>query len=414
MTASRNAAGRGVARGARPRAYAAARHPRPRARAAPPRRRPRAPVVAARRVDDRARRRDERARRARLRTRRATSAGVPPCAPTPGQEERRPAAAAAAPPRSPRDTSRRRRRRPTREPRSPTSPRPSSPTSSATCCHSGRPSASAHVLHVAAARIRRLHEAEDPGAVAPARVEERLERVAAEIRVHGDGVGERDERLGVRARGRADVAALHVGDHEQARLARVRADVLEGAHPSAPRASKNADCGLTATACSARRRRRSRSRTPRDRSLGGQLAGLTGRARRRAGSACRSTASASRSAKCVTATVAIGRKPTSGVGGAQGPRARPSKRGGGAPSCQPVSLLDGRLERAAGRELRHARRRDLDLLRRVARIDAGAGRALLRLELAEAGERDVAAASSVSVIVSRNASTALPASRAVS
>src|SRR5439155_4515512 len=43
------------------------------------------------------------------------------------------------------------------------------------------------------------------------------------------------------------------------------------------------------------------------------------------------------------------------------------------------------LERAAGRELRHRRRGDLDLLAR-ARVDAGARRALGRRELAEAGE----------------------------
>src|SRR4029077_10945704 len=47
---------------------------------------------------------------------------------------------------------------------------------------------------------------------------------------------------------------------------------------------------------------------------------------------------------------------------------------------------------AAGGELRHARRRDVDLLRRVARIHARAGCPVLRRELAESGERDLAAA----------------------
>src|SRR5262245_64563172 len=79
----------------------------------------------------------------------------------------------------------------------------------------------------------------------------------------------------------------------------------------------------------------------------------------------RSTASASRSVKCVTATVATARKSTEVVG--------------------PL-LLDGLLERAARGELRHARRRDLDLLRGVARIHAHARLALLCLELPEAGE----------------------------
>ena len=53
---------------------------------------------------------------------------------------------------------------------------------------------------------------------------------------------------GVGARGGADVAALGVGEHEQAGRARVGADVLEGARsPSEPSASKKASCGLTAT-----------------------------------------------------------------------------------------------------------------------------------------------------------------------
>ena len=53
------------------------------------------------------------------------------------------------------------------------------------------------VLHIGAARVRRLHEAEDPGALSPAGIEERLHGIAAEIRIDRDGVGERDERLRV-------------------------------------------------------------------------------------------------------------------------------------------------------------------------------------------------------------------------
>ena len=74
------------------------------------------------------------------------------------------------------------------------------------------------------------------GAVTLARVQERLDRFAAEIRVDGDRVGERRPTVArlhvrgrVRTRRRADVAALRIGDHEQTRLARVQARVLERA-----------------------------------------------------------------------------------------------------------------------------------------------------------------------------------------
>ncbi len=88
------------------------------------------------------------------------------------------------------------------------------------------------VLDVRAARVRRLHEAEDPGAGAAARLQERLDGVGAEVRVHRERVGRPGLEVGgrVRARGRADVPALAVGDHEQAGPPRVPADVLERAH----------------------------------------------------------------------------------------------------------------------------------------------------------------------------------------
>src|SRR6478735_10331334 len=50
------------------------------------------------------------------------------------------------------------------------------------------------------------------------------------------------------------------------------------------------------------------------------------------------------------------------------------------------SLVDGLLEHRAGRELRHGRRPDLDLLARVARVDTHAGRPMRGVELAEPGE----------------------------
>ena len=90
------------------------------------------------------------------------------------------------------------------------------------------------VLDVAAG-VRRLDEDEDAGAVAPRGGEERLDRLAAELRVDRQRVGARrvalEVRVGVGARGRADVAALAVGDHEQPGAPRVDADLVERRDP---------------------------------------------------------------------------------------------------------------------------------------------------------------------------------------
>ena len=90
------------------------------------------------------------------------------------------------------------------------------------------------VLDVGGAGVRRSDEEEHPRPVAPARGEERLDRVEAEVRARGRRVGERravvarlEQRLGVGARGRADVAALGVDEHEETRSARVVAHLLE-------------------------------------------------------------------------------------------------------------------------------------------------------------------------------------------
>ena len=86
-----------------------------------------------------------------------------------------------------------------------------------------------------AAGVRGLDDAEDPGAVAPGGGEVRLDRLAPEPGIDGERVGERlvafEVRGRVGARGRADVAALAVGDHEQPGAARVEADVGERLHP---------------------------------------------------------------------------------------------------------------------------------------------------------------------------------------
>src|SRR3954447_15551172 len=78
------------------------------------------------------------------------------------------------------------------------------------------------VLHVGRAGVRRLDEAEEPAAVAPARGEERLDRVAAEVRVDGQRVAERHAALPrlevggrIGTRRRCNVAALRVHDDEE-------------------------------------------------------------------------------------------------------------------------------------------------------------------------------------------------------
>src|SRR5919108_71213 len=76
----------------------------------------------------------------------------------------------------------------------------------------------------------------ETGTRAPAGGDERLDRIAAEVRVdreridRGRGVlAPLDVGVGVRARRRADVAPLAVCDDEQPGGASVSADVLEGA-----------------------------------------------------------------------------------------------------------------------------------------------------------------------------------------
>ena len=97
------------------------------------------------------------------------------------------------------------------------------------------------VLDVAAG-VRGLDQAEDPGAVAAGGGEVGLDRLAPEPGVDGERVGERLVALevggGVGARGRADVAALAVGDHEQPGAARVGADLGEGERCPAARAPR--------------------------------------------------------------------------------------------------------------------------------------------------------------------------------
>ena len=93
------------------------------------------------------------------------------------------------------------------------------------------------VLDVGDALVRGLDEAEDARTLPATGGHEGLDRVAAEVRIDGHRIGERHAVLTrsqvrgrVGARGRPDVAALRVRDDDQARGARVGADVLERPH----------------------------------------------------------------------------------------------------------------------------------------------------------------------------------------
>ena len=168
-------------------------------------------------------------------------------------------------------------------PRSPRSSSPHSRASSATWCQTTSPSRSRRSCTSALPAFDVFVTMNTPAAVTLARVEERLDRLAPEVRVDGDRVGERrstvarlDVRRRVRARGRADVAALRVRDHEQSRLARVGARVLERAQ--AVRAERLEERELRLDRDAHRRRRvdqpaaETRDRVAARRRAGGRLA----------------------------------------------------------------------------------------------------------------------------------------------
>jgi hypothetical protein len=96
------------------------------------------------------------------------------------------------------------------------------------------------VLDVGGARVAGADQDEDAGTGLGGSTDQRLQRVAAEQRVGGEGVGTEsgdrapggrrltDQRLGVGGRSYGDVAALAVGDDQQARLLGGRADLGQG------------------------------------------------------------------------------------------------------------------------------------------------------------------------------------------
>src|SRR5947208_2746087 len=159
--------------------------------------------------------------------------------------------------------------------------------------------------------------------------------------------------------------------------------------PAAPRASKNASCGLTATACGATAStipQQKRATSPR--SSTGSRSGF-GSSPTTICDRFRSTSAARRSAKVSVAT-AIDRN-GNGTGGR--PSAAPVERRRAARAALRETVVRSRLalerglQLATGRELRNRGRGDLHPLA-GARVDALAGGALRGCELAEAREVD--------------------------
>ena len=222
-----------------------------------------------------------------------------------------------------------------------------------------------------------------------------------------------------------DVAALAVGDHEQPAARPASQASARAAHPGAPRRSKQASWSLTAAqagaggldqgaavkrdraACPLGRRAAGRGRAG-DR-LAAAAARDRDRARARPGSGARRRPRARRSAKFTVESAPAGGPPA-------GRRARHRVHGPrlAAPRARrkPAELaaLDCLLETRAGGEPGHLAARDRDALLRL-RVDALAGAPLGDVELAEAGEADLAADLSVLLIVPSTASTASVASR---
>ena len=191
----------------------------------------------------------------------------------------------------------------------------------ATCCQSGFPSESARSWMSATPSFEVLTRQKMPAPFAPAGRDERLERVAAEIRVDGHRVGERRAgrraapRYAARIRAAPSSRCLRASRRRRRSgrpCARTRRRLSSAAIPGGPSASKKASCGFTPTAYAA-----TASITPRQKRAQASAAFATAEGRlaararpaelghrvepdAEAGSACRSTASASRSPNAVT------------------------------------------------------------------------------------------------------------------
>ena len=93
------------------------------------------------------------------------------------------------------------------------------------------------ILKILAAGVRGLHEDEDAGAAVRGDLHEGLDRVEAEVGVHGEGVGgpgAGEPAVGVGLGGGADVAPLAVGEHKQVFRAGVGDHLGERGHAIRP------------------------------------------------------------------------------------------------------------------------------------------------------------------------------------
>ena len=164
------------------------------------------------------------------------SSGLPPCAPIPGIRKIESGISSRSRPevlrRGRADHGAQRRRGPTRRRAAARSPRPARPAPRAA---DGPPSCASWSRAAPGLEVRTSRKTPAPAAVGG--VDQDLDRVLAEQRVGGEGVGAEardgppgrlrlpDQRLAVGLRGHRHVAALAVGDHQQAGLARGRADL---------------------------------------------------------------------------------------------------------------------------------------------------------------------------------------------
>src|SRR6266545_1845410 len=355
---------------------------------------------------------------------RATSAGVAPCAPTAG--------GCVAPITAPTEES----------PCSPTRSAPHSATSSATWCHTCRPSERTRSCTSALPEFEVLITQNRP---APSRRQaarkgsiESRPRYGLTVTASASGSRPfvRSRNAVAYARAVEPMSPRFASAITWRPAARAYAHTSSSARtPSAPNASKNATCGFTpttygATASTSPRQKRAQASADSARPRCASPFSSTGRRSGRGSSpttSCErlcSTASASRSAKCVVATVAtflrlktckdgVGAETkcrgTSSAGLTEGGQSPPSFSNGAASGAVetaraarcaaltsraevPLAALDGCLELAPCRELRHRGGRDRHLLRRIPRIHALPLGAMLGGELAEPGECDLAAA----------------------
>jgi hypothetical protein len=271
------------------------------------------------------------------------------------------------------------------------------------------------VLDVGGAGVRRADEDEHAGAGGAGALEQRLERVDAEIRAGGERVGaeardraERrrrraDERLAVGGRRHGDVAALAVREHEQAGGARVFDDLDQRRPPGRAEALEACELRLGRGA-------RGPGRVDQRPAVGHHRAGRTLGGRPLSGCGVHRERPQPRGVRVEPqdnlglapgddGCQPVGKaRPGRRLGVSHGRRGGRRRRGGPRPRYRAQRSLARRAQPltaffrpGAGREARHLRGADLDRLA-GARVHALTRAALGDVELAEAREGDVAPA----------------------